>query len=245
MEKEQFIKEFNQELEGLNENELKEFINELVLNAKNSKYDYFLFKIKNFKNEENPLDEKTIKEYNNILKKFTKVENGEICLKSYSYWTGTYSYYDEDTEYVYYPSKELHLFLVNLGQLLEKLVLYKEYKKVIELFDRLYNTTFLCEEIGNPEYADNNDVIDSYDVEFQSVIDDLNIDTSKMCLLCIYSLIMTKDPNLYEKIFDYNRHFYIEFENLNTYGLTQIENYDEFYQGWLNYQKEHEKDKKY
>lgn len=239
MEKEQFIKEFTQKLKDLNENELREFINELILMAPGSKYDYLLTKIKNFKNIDNPLDDKTIEEYNSILKRFTKIKNGEICLKSYSYWTGRYLFFDEAFENVYYTSKELLLFLCDLEKLLEKLVLYREYNKVIKLFNRLYNATLLCEKTNNPEYADNDDVIDTYNIDFKSVIMDLNVDTTQMCMLCIYSLIMTKDPKVYKKMFEYNKQYSIVFDILDTFGLAKIDNFEEFYNGWLNYKKEH------
>lgn len=40
-------------------------------------------------------------------------------------------------------------------------------------------------------------------------------------------------------MFEYNKHYSIAFDILDNIGLAKIDNFEEFYNGWLNYKKEH------
>ena len=118
MDKENFIIELNKELENLSTKEIKNLMNEFVSRLPSNYYEYIICKIKNFKGEKYKIDEDYLKEYDRILALFDKIENGEICFKSYSYETGTYSYYDADVDYVYYPSSELKEILIDTYKLI-------------------------------------------------------------------------------------------------------------------------------
>lgn len=238
MNKENFKIELNKELENLSINEIKDLINQLMSRLPSNYYEYIICKIKNFKGEKYKLDDDSLKEYDRILDDFKKIENGEICFKSYSYETGTYSYYDADVDYVYYPSCELKEILIDAYKLIEKLVLYKEYSKVITLFETIINTNYTCEEVGDPEYDDSDEVYDTYEVDFNDIKNNLEIDLNQACIYAIYSLIMCNKSDKFEKIKNYTKIFHnIDIKNVLNIGIEKINNFDEFYNEFLKYER--------
>ncbi len=236
MNRENFKIELNKELENLSIEEIKNLINEFIDRIPSNYYEYIICKIKYLKGEKYNLDDDTLKEYEKILADFEKIENGEICFKSYSYETGTYSYYSEDVDYVFYPSSEIKEVLVASYNLIKKLILYKEYSKVITLFESIINTRYTCEEGGNPEY-DNSDVVyDTYDVDFNDIKDNLGIDLNKTCIYDIYSLIMLNKSDKYEKIWEYKKICNdINIKEVLNVGLEKIDNFDKIYNEWVKY----------
>ena len=239
MDKENFKIELNNELENLSISEIKDLINELMSILPSNYYEYIICKIKNFKGEKYKIDDDSLKEYDRILDDFKKIENGEICFKSYPYETGTYSYYDADVDYVYYPSYELEEILIDTYKLIKKLVLYKEYSKAITLFESIINTNYTCEEVGNPEYDDSNEVYDTYEVDFNNIKNDLEIDLNQACICAIYSLIMCNKSDKFEKIWNYTKICHnIDIRNVLNVGIEKINNFDEFYSEWVKYIEE-------
>ncbi len=242
MDKENFKIELNKELEDLSLREIKNLINELVDRLPSSYYECIICKIKYFKGEENTIDENTLKEYNKILADFEKIQNGEICFKSYSFENGTYSYYEESVDYSYYPSNELKEVLDNTYKIIKRLVLYKEYMKVITLFESIINTSYTCEEVGNSEYDDSDEVYDSYEVDFNDIKDNLEIDLNQMCLYAIYSLLMCNKSDKFEKIWKYTKICHnIDIKGVLNVGIEKIDNFSEFYSEWLKYKNKREK----
>lgn len=236
MDKEDFIIELNKELENLSTKEIKNLMNEFVSRLPSNYYEYIICKIKNFKGEKYKIDEDYLKEYDRILALFDKIENGEICFKSYSYETGTYSYYDADVDYVYYPSCELKEILIDTYKLIEKLVLYKEYSKVITLFECVINTNYVCEEVGNPEYDDSDETYDTYEVNFNDIKNSFEIDLNQACIYAIYSLIMCNKSDKFKKILNYTKICTnIDVRNVLNVGIEKINNFDGFYNEWLKY----------
>ena len=239
MDKENFEIELSKELENLSISEIKDLIKELIDILPANYYEYIICKIKNFKGEKIKLDDDTLNEYNKILDDYKKIEDGEICFQSYSYETGTYSYYDADVDYVYYPSSELEFVLDNTYDLIRKLILYKEYSKVITLFEAIINTSYTCEEVGNPEYDDSDLVYDTYEVSFNNIKNDLGINLDEACLYAIYSLIMCNKPDIFEKIWNYIEICHnVDIRDVLNVGIEKINNFDEFYNKWLNYIEE-------
>ena len=242
MNKENFEIELSKELENLSISEIKDLIKELIDILPSNYYEYIICKIKNFKGEKYKLDDDTLNEYNQILDDYKKIENGEICFQSYSYETGTYSYYDANVDYVYYPSSELREILDDTYELIEKLVLYKEYSKVITLFELIINTNYTCEEVGNPEYDDSDLVYDTYEVSFSNIKNDLEIDLNQACLYAIHSLIMENKSDKFEKIWNYTKICYnIDIRDVLNVGIEKINNFDEIYNEWLKYIEERKK----
>ena len=241
MDKESFKIELSKELKSLSINEIKNLINELVDKLPANYYEYIICKIKYFKDEKYELDEDTLNKYNKILVDFERIENGDVCFKSYSYETGTYSYYDADEDYVYYPSNELKQILIDTYYLIKKLVLYKEYSKVITLFESIINTNYTCEEYGDPEYDDSDEVYDTYGVDFNDIKDDLGIDLNQACIYAIYSLIMCDKSDKLEKIWKYTEICNVEIKDVLNIGIEKINNFDQFYNEWLKYTEKKKK----
>lgn len=239
MNKNEFKIALMDELKELSNNEIDELINILIDDLTKDYYEYLLCKIKNFKNENCEIDEETISQYNDILDDFRKISNGEICFRSYAYETGTYSYYDADVDYVYYTTSELQYVFDESYKLIKKLILYKEYSKIITLFESIIYTNYTCEEVGNPEYDDSNEVYDTYEVDFNLVKNDLEIDLNKLCLYAIYSLIMCNKSDKFEKIFKYTKIFHsINMKEVENVGIEKIKDFDKFYTEWAKYLKE-------
>lgn len=230
MDREIFKAELNKELKDLTTQEIIKLINELVDKLSSSDYEYLLCKIKHFKGEDFKLDNSTIKEYNNILSDFEEIKNGEICFKSYSYETGTYSYYDADVDYVYYPSYEIKKVLINTYELIKKMVLYSEYEKAITLFESIIYTNYTCEEVGNPEYDDSDEVYDIYEVDFNNIKNNLGIDLNNACLYAIYSITMLNKSDKFEKICNYYKVCPdINIKDIKNIGIEEIDDFDKFY----------------
>ncbi len=236
MNKEEFKTILNAELKELSKSEVNDLINILIDNLSSEYYEFLLCKIKYFKNEKCEIDEETLLQYNYILDDFEKISNGEICFRSYSYETETYSYYDADVDYVYYPSSELRYVFNETYNLIKKLILYKEYSKVITLFEKIIYTNYTCEEVGNPEYDDSDEVYDSYEVDFKSIKNDLKIDLNKICLYAIYSLIMNNLEDKFERIYNYTKLCYnINIRDVENIGIEKINDFEKFYTEWSQY----------
>ncbi len=239
MNEENFKKELSKELDNLSTVKIKNLINKLVDKLPTNYYEYLICKIKYLKGEKYNIDDNLLKEYNRILNDFKKVEDGEICFKSYSYETGTYSYYDSDVDYEYYPSRALEEILIDTYELIKKLVLYREYGKAITLFELIINTNYTCEEVGNPEYDDSNEVYDTYEVSFALIKNNLGIDLNETCLYAIYSQIMNNKSDKFEKIWNYIKICRsIDINEVLNIGIEEIENFDKFYSEWTKFEEE-------
>ncbi len=233
---ENFKMELNKELKTLSAHEVIDLINGLIDKLPSDYYEYIICKIKNFKGEQNNIDEDILKKYNEILTKYEEIENGEICFKGYSYETGTYSYYDADIDYVYYPTHELEEVFADTYELIKKLVLYREYGRVITLFESIINTNYTCEEVGNPDYDNSDEIYDTFEVDFDMAKNNLGIDLNKACLYAIYSLIMSNKSNKYDKIFDYIKICpNVNIKDVLKIGIEKIDNFNEIYSEWIKY----------
>ena len=244
MDKEKLKSKINKELKETSVDEMKKLIIELLEKAPSYSYEYVLCKLKDVKNENLELDHDTLNEYERILADFEKIENGDICVRSYTYETGTYSYYDADVDYVYYPTYELKEVLVDACEMIKKLVLYKEYGKVITLFESIIHTNYTCEEVGNPEYDDSDEVYDVYDVDFNNIKYNLEIDLDEACVYAIYSLIMCNKSDKLEKIWEYKKVFYnVNIKDAQYVGIEKIAHFDKFYEEWTKYLEQKESNK--
>lgn len=111
MNKEKFIQQIEENLEGISLEKMKSLIIELGKKIPNPPYQLILCIIKNLNNsldEDNDILDKMKQE---IYSNFKEIENGNICLRCHSYEAGTYSYYDADLDYEYWPTGELNEIL--------------------------------------------------------------------------------------------------------------------------------------
>ena len=238
MDLESFKIELNKELDDLSVSEIKDLINQLINNLPSNYYEYVICKIKYFKGEKYYLSNDVLEEYNEVLASFKKIQSGEMCYRCYSYETETYSYYDADMDYVYYPSSELNRVLVDAYRLIKKFILYREYDKVIKLFESIIYSNYTCEEVGNPEYDDSDEVYDTYEGDFNDIKNDLEIDLNYACLCAIYSLIMSNKSDKFDKIWNYIKICNnVNVKDVLNIGVEKINNFDLLYDEWFKYKE--------
>ena len=243
MNKDKFQKEINKELDNMSLSEIKELIKDLTENISPRYYDYIINKIKLFKKEDLVLDNDTMNIYNNITADFDKIEEGEIRFKSSPYETGANSYFDVDVDSAYYPSKELKSVLIKTYNLMEKLVLFKEYAKVITLFELIINTNYTSEEVDDLDYEDDDYLL--YQPSFDDIKDYLGIDLNKACIYAIYSLIMTNKSDKLVKILEYTKICPdVDIKDARKVGIEKIKDFPKFYSEWLKFVKERNKSSK-
>ena len=243
MNKDKFQKEINKELDNMSLSEIKELIKDLTENISPRYYDYIINKIKLFKKEDLVLDNDTLNIYNNITADFDKIEEGEIRLKACPYETGENSYFDVDVDSAYYPSKELKSVLIKTYNLMEKLVLFKEYAKVITLFELIINTNYTSEEVDDLDYEDDDYLL--YQPFFDDIKDYLGIDLNKACIYAIYSLIMTNKSDKLVKILEYTKICPdVDIKDARKVGIEKIKDFPKFYSEWLKFVKERNKSSK-
>lgn len=234
MRKEDFIKIINVNIADMSLEDLKRLVVQLANKIPNSLYETTIC-LTNIINGN--LDNELVKMNqikNEIYSDFKKIESGDICFRCYSYETGTYSYYDADLDYYFYLSDELEVVLNKVYNYIKKAVFFKKYSDAIEICDLLLYTDYWCEEVGNPEYDDTNEVYDTFET---------NIDSSKYSdlneiLQCaIYSIIVGNYANKNEKIYEYKKYGNINLKDIKEIGLEEIKNFDKFYEQWLEFLK--------
>ncbi len=115
-------------------------------------------------------------------------------------------------------------------------MLYKEYDKVITIFESIINTDYTCEEVGDPEYDDPNNIYSIYEIDINTIKDDLGIDLKSACLYAIYSVLMSNKKDKFEKIWNYvSICKNVNIKDVKNIGIEKIKNFDEFYVDWKKY----------
>lgn len=103
-------------------------------------------------------------------------------------------------------------------------------------------TDYTCEEIGDPEYDDSDEVYDSYNVDFGLIKHDLGIDLNKLCLYAVYSLIMCNKANKFERMLEYTKICHnINLKDVKNIGIEKINDFEKNYDKWLKYIEENVK----
>lgn len=187
---EKFMRQIEENIETLSLEKMKSLVIELSKVIPSSFRQHLLCIIKNLNNnlvEDNDVLDKMKEE---ICSDFKEIENGNICLRCYSYETGVYSYYDADLDFEYLITRELNEILNKTYNYIKDAVWHKKYSDVIEIFDLLLFTEYVCEEVGNPEYDDFDEVYDSFKRNLNDFKDLLDFDFNELLLYAIYSVII-------------------------------------------------------
>ncbi len=182
------------------------------------------------------IDKELLKETEDYIKNaFKEIEEGNICFNCYSYPNGNYSYYDEDYDIYYYSNEEMDEILDKTFEFGKSLIYHKEYHKAIEIFEKILNAKYFCEEVIGPEYAESGEVIDTFETDIENLNDSLDFDLNIVKLFIVYGFLVTKKYDNFQKIYDYLSYYHLK-DSLKL-GIEEIKDIDLFLKKWIEFLK--------
>ena len=226
-----FINEINKNIDGVSIDELKT----IILDVPKENYFKTLCRIKNIKSNEKILIYNIKEELDEVCKDFKMVQDGEIVFNCYAVETGYYSAFGEDYDYHYYPTNEMDNILNRMYDLIRKLIFSKNYIEAINIIDLMLYTDYTCEEISNPEYSDDDEVIDTFDIDIDSLKENLDFDINIVILFAVYAIIMGNIKDKFKKIDGYIKDKRIDIRNCKNLGIEEVPDLEEIYKEWLKY----------
>ena len=227
--------ELNQSIKKIPQNKIDKLINVLIDEIPVCHYEKVICKIKDITGTLK-IDKELLKETEDYIKNaFKEIEKGNICFNCYSSPNGSYSYYDEDYDIHYYSNKEMDEILDKTFEFGKVLIYHKEYHKAIEIFEKILNAKYFCEEVIGPEYAEHGEVIDSFETDIENLNDSLNFDLNIVKLFIVYGLLVTKNYDNYQKIYDYLSYYHLN-DSLKL-GIEEIKDIDLFLKKWIQFLK--------
>ena len=230
-----FVKEINKNIDGASINELKTIVMEICKDIPERNYYKTLCRIKNIKNKDKNLLDDIKEELDEVCNDFKKVQDGEIVFKCYAVETGYYSAFGEDYDYHYYPTNEMDRMLNRMYDLIRKLIFSKNYMKALNIIDLMLYSDYTCEEITNPEYSNDDKVIDTFDMDIDSIKENLDFDTNIIILYAIYAIIMSDISDKFKKIDGYIKNKHIDIRDCQNLGIEEVSDLDAIYDEWLKY----------
>ena len=239
MNKKEFQKEIANNVKTISQIQTIKIINILTNEIPSTCYEKILCQIQNENGTLKTDKQKIIQTESEIKKLYEQVNNGEICFRCYSYPNGSYSYYEEDYDYHYYSNEEIDEVLDKTYEFGRTLIYHKEYSKAIEMFDLILFTNYLCEEVGNPEYDNQDEVLDTFEVDIEELRESLDFDLDYVCLYGIYATLDGNYPNKCEKVHQYLKKCQShKLEAAFDLGIEPIKNIENFKEEWKNYLKQ-------
>ena len=235
MNKDDFIKEISKNIDGASMAELKAIVMEICQDIPMRNYYKTLCRIRNIENNDKILIDDINEEVDEVCNDFKKVQNGEIVFKCYAVETGHYSAFGEDYDYYYYPTNEMDSILNRMYDLIRKLVFSKAYMESLKIIDLMLYSDYTCEEISNPEYSDDDDVIDTFDMNINSLKENLDFDINTVILYAIYAVIMSNTSDKFEKIDCYIKNKHIDIRDCQNLGIEEVPDIDLVYNDWIKY----------
>ena len=230
-----FIKEINKNIDGTSMNELRAIVMEICKDIPIRNYYKTLCRIKNIKNNDKILVDDIKEELDEMCKDFKKVQDGEIVFKCYAVETGNYSAFGEDYDYHYYPTNEMDSILNRMYDLICKLIFSKDYMETLNIIDLMLYSDYTCEEISNPEYSDDDEVIDTFDMDIDSLKENLDFDINNVMLYATYAIIMSNTSDKFQKIDGYIKDKRIDIRNCQNLGIEEVPDLDKIYDEWIKY----------
>lgn len=235
MNKNDFIDEIEKNICDSSTDELKTIIMEVCKDIPKGNYYKILCRIKNIKNNDKILIDGIKKEVDEIYIDFKKVQDGNIVFRCYAVETGYCSAFGEDYEYYYYPTNEMNNMLNRMYDLIRRLIFSKDYMEALNIIDLMLFSNYSCEEISNPEYSDYDEVIDTFDMDINSLRENLDFDINTVILYAIYAIIMSDTSDKFKKIDSYIKDKHIDIRNCQNLGIEEIPDLDKIYDEWLKY----------
>lgn len=181
----------------------------------------------------NLLSEELESEIKRILEDFEEVKNGNVVCKCYETEIN-YGLFVGEYDCVYFSSNELEGILDDMYNLICKLVYTKNYLKAIDLIDLMLDTTYTCEEIGDPTYSNDYDtVLDVFDTNISNLDGGLNFDFCTLLLYGVYAVIMSDYEDKYSKINKYYNLKHFDIRQCKDFGIEEIRNLEIVYNEWM------------
>ena len=87
--------------------------------------------------------------------------------------------------------------------LIRKLIFSKDYMETLNIIDLMLFSNYTCEEISNPEYSDDDEVIDTFDMDIDSLKENLDFDINTVILYAVYAIIKSDTSDKFKKIDGY------------------------------------------
>lgn len=235
MNKDDFFREINKSINGVEIDRLKAVIMEICKDIPKENYNKTLCRIKSLENDGKNLIDDIEKELEEIYEDFKKVQDGDIVFRCYRVETGYYSAFDDDYDYYYYPTNKMDSVLNRMYDLIRKLIFSKSYDKALNIIDLMLYSDYTCEEISDPEYSDNDEVIDTFDMDMDSLKENLDFDINVVILYAIYAIIMSDIKDKFKKIDSYIKNKSIDIRDCQNLGIEEISDLDKIYEEWLKY----------
>ncbi len=125
--------------------------------------------------------------------------------------------------------------LNRMYDLIRKLIFSKDYMETLNIIDLMLYSDYTCEEISNPEYSDDDEVIDTFDMDVDSLKENLDFDINTVILYAIYAIIMSDISDKFKKIDGYIKDKHIDIRDCQNLGIEEVPNLDAIYDEWLKY----------
>lgn len=239
MKKDVFIEEIKKELEKFDLISLKDFAINVCDKIPSNLYEMILCNAKE-KNGNLLISYEEIDSQRKLIsEKFKEIEDGNICFQCYSYETGRYDGYgDSDYDYQYSSTKEMNNILLEAFNFGKKMIFYKKYYYAIEIFELILYTNYLCEEYGDPEYDNSDEIYDEFEVDIEDLKNELPFNYNDLYLYCIYATLMDNSSNRNKKLYQYlSENPYVKIEDSLNMGIEKISNFESFYKKFIEYLK--------
>ena len=88
-------------------------------------------------------------------------------------------------------------------KLIRNLIFSKCYMVILNIIDLMLHTDYFCEEFSDSEYSDSNEVIDTFDMDIDSLKDNLDFDINNVILYAVYVIIMSDIEDKFRKMYTY------------------------------------------
>ena len=119
--------------------------------------------------------------------------------------------------------------------LIRKLIFSKDYMETLNIIDLMLYSNYTWEEISNPEYSDDDEVIDTFDMDIDSLKEKLDFDINTVILYAVYAIIKSDTSDKFKKIDGYIKNKHINIRDCQNLGIEEAPNLDAIYDEWLKY----------
>lgn len=168
---------------------------------------------------------------------FQKIKDGEVVFKCYGVEDGTYSFYDANMDYRYYPTEEMDEILDYTFKYTLSLVYTKNYKRALKYIDLILYTDYLCEEITNPMYSDYEEVIDTFEMNFSDVCEELSFTKEYLYLTITYCVLLEYNEDKFDELYKYLKDESINISDCVGIGIENILNIQDLSIEWEKYKE--------
>lgn len=231
-----YLEELNDLINEISLIESKEIIRRIALEIPEDKREKVICMIENMQGEL-AADEEFLEQSMESLKEdFEDIKEGDICFQCYSEESGEYGAFGDIYDYYYYSTKEMDGVLAVAYDFAKELIFYKEYGKAIQILDLILFTNYSCEERGNPEYQDTDEVFDTFEIDITEVENCIPFSIEELCRYGIYAVLKSTIPDPCSKIYQYLEFCtHTKIKDTLAMGIEPVNDIEDFYQKWQKY----------